>query len=152
MHTQQIQHGVAKLILLMMVAGGCGSNGTTTIPIRGEVLYNGAPLKDVPQGLVRYMPKSPEGGRQASGRIQPDGSFVLTTFKSADGVVPGDYDIVVSAYSSQPRSRQEVEASGGAGVQPRLIIPKKYTDPTTSGISDLVDSDHPGFKRIELTN
>ncbi|MEX2307995.1 MAG: hypothetical protein WD738_10405 [Pirellulales bacterium] len=152
MHTERIQHGVAVLTLLVIVFGGCGSKGTTTVPIRGEVLYNGAPLKNVPQGLVRYMPKTPESGRQASGRIQPDGSFVLTTFKQFDGVVPGDYNIVISAYSSQPASRQEVEASGGAGAQPRLIIPKKYLDPTTSGISDIVDSGHSGFKRIDLTN
>jgi hypothetical protein len=116
------------------------------------VYYKGALLKDVPQGLVRYIPKTPDSGRQASGRIQPDGTFVLTTFKSADGVVPGDYNVVVSAYSSQPASREEIEASGGNASAPRLIIPKKYIDATTSGISDTVDSAHSGFTRIELTD
>jgi hypothetical protein len=123
------------------------------IPIRGEVFYKGAPLKDVPQGLVRYLPKSSDG-RQATGRIQADGSFVLTTQTNADGVVPGEYDITVSAYTTQPElTRQQVEASGGLGVsQPRLLIPEKYTDPKTSGISDTVNDEHSGFKRIELTD
>jgi hypothetical protein len=124
------------------------------IPIRGEVLYKGAPLKDVPQGLVRYIPKTSSGAaRQASGRIQPDGSFELTTFKSADGVVPGDYNIVVSAYASGGGvlSREQTEA-GISVAGPRLIIPQKYISPTTSGLSDTVDSDHPGFKTIELSD
>jgi hypothetical protein len=136
-----------------VVAAGCGSSGPTTIPIRGEVIYNGAPLKDVPQGLVHYLPKSAEG-RQASGRLQPDGTFVLTTFKDADGVMPGEYDITVSAYTTQPNlTRAEVEARGVAGItEPRLLIPERYTQHTTSGISDKVDSDHSGFMRIELTD
>jgi hypothetical protein len=117
------------------------------------VIYKGAPLKDVPQGLVHYLPKSSEG-RQASGRLQPDGTFVLTTFKNADGVMPGEYDITVSAYTTQPNlTRAEVEARGGAGIsQPRLLIPERYTEHTTSGITDTVDSDHSGFIRIELTD
>jgi hypothetical protein len=122
------------------------------IPIRGEVQYQGAALKDVPQGLVRYIPKTPDSGRQASGRIQPDGSFELTTFKQADGVVPGEYNIVVSAYSTKAPTRQEIEAAGGAVAGPRLMIPEKYIDPAKSGLTDVVDSTHSGYKRIELTN
>ena len=144
--------GGAWCVLTALLVAGCSSHGPTTIPIRGEVLYKGAPLKNVPQGLVRYIPKTPDSGRQASGRIQSDGAFVLTTFKSADGVVPGDYNVVVSAYSSEAPSRQEMEATGGRAPGPRLIIPEKYTAPNTSGIVDTVDSDHPGFKRIELTD
>jgi hypothetical protein len=120
------------------------------VPIRGEVIYKGAPLTDVTQGLVHYLPKTSEG-RQATGRVQPDGTFVLTTFKAGDGVVPGDYDIVISAFGSEPLSREQAEASGG-GAGPKLMIPKKYADPKTSGISDTVNADHSGFKRIELTD
>jgi hypothetical protein len=145
-------HTSIGLLVVALLGTGCGSDGPVTIPIRGEVIYKGGALKDVPQGLVRYLPKGAEG-RQASGRIQPDGSFVLTTFKSADGVVPGEYDVTVSAYTTQAElTREQVEASGGRGVsQPRLLIPEKYTDPKTSGISDTVNDDHSGFKRIELS-
>jgi hypothetical protein len=143
---------LASLCFALAVAG-CGSDGPTVVPIRGEVLYQDAPLKDVPQGLVRYLPKENSQGRQASGRIQPDGSFVLTTFKGGDGVVPGEYDIVVSAYTTRPElTREQVEATRGVGLEkPRLLIPEKYTEPGTSGLTDTVNSDHSGFKRIELT-
>jgi len=142
---------LANLSCALATLAGCGSDGSTLIPIRGEVLYKGAPLRDVSRGHVIYLPKSTDA-RQASGRIQPDGSFVLTTFQNADGVTPGEYHIKVTAYATQQLSRQQVEASGGAVPGPKLLIPEKYTDPNTSPLTDTVDSDHSGFKRIELTD
>src|SRR5688572_19780140 len=126
---------LASLSFAVAALPGCDSDGPTLIPIRGEVLYKGAPLRDVSRGHVIYLPKSPDA-RQASGRIQPDGTFVLTTFKNADGVTPGEYHIKVTAYATQQLSREQVEASGGAVAGPRPLIPEKYTDPNTSPLTD----------------
>jgi hypothetical protein len=142
---------LASLSCALAALAGCGSDGPTLIPIKGEVLYKGALLRDVSRGHVMYLPKSPDA-RQASGRIQPDGTFVLTTFQNADGVTPGEYQIKVTAYATQQLSREQVEAAGGAVAGPRLLIPEKYTDPTTTPLSDIVDNNHSGFKRIELTD
>ena len=73
----------------------------------------------------------------------------MTTSKKGDGVVPGVYDITVSAYSGTSLSREQVEA-GDRASGPKLLIPSKYLEPGSSGLSDTVDSDHSGFKRIEL--
>ena len=138
--------------LAMLCAAGCGSGGPEMVPIRGEVTYKGAPLRDVTRGIVRYSPEqSGTGAREASGRIQPDGSFELTTFKKADGVVVGEYDITVSAYSSPPPSRQQTE-SGVRVAGPKLMIPERYLKANTSGLSDNVDANHSGYKKIELTD
>jgi hypothetical protein len=75
----------------------------------------------------------------------------LTTFKKADGVVVGEYDITVSAYSTPALTRAQTEA-GVRGGPPKLMIPDKYLQPSTSGLSDTVDANHPGYKKIELTN
>ena len=113
---------------------------------------NGQPMKD---GIVVYLPKDTSVARQATGRIQSDGSFVLTTFKKADGAVPGDYDIVVYAYQphpGEPKTRAEHEAVARAGgIKRGFVIPEKYVNPQTSGLSDTVNSDHSGFKRFELS-
>jgi hypothetical protein len=135
-------------LVIVLCATGCGSSGPVMVPIRGQVFYKGEPLKGVPQGLVRYLPKDSSRGRQASGRLQPDGTFVLTTFASADGVVVGDYDITVSAYSSS-LTRAQTEAGTRSGG-PKLLIPEKYTTPEASGLGDAVNSKHTGFKKIEL--
>jgi hypothetical protein len=122
------------------------------IRVRGTVLYKGAPLTNVTQGIVRYSPK--DGGsaaREATGRIQPDGSFVMTTFQKDDGVVVGEYDITVSAYSGQELSRQQTE-SGVHSAGPKLLIPERYLKPSTSELSDTVAAGHSGVKQIELTD
>jgi hypothetical protein len=143
---------MVAFVLVLPGVAGCGSSGPEMVPIQGEVLYKGAPLLSVTQGIVRYSPKQAgTAAREATGRIQPDGTFVLTTFKKADGVVVGEYDITVSAYSNPPLTREQTE-SGVKTAGPKLMIPSKYLTERTSGLSDSVDSGHSGFKKIELTN
>jgi hypothetical protein len=80
----------------------------------------------------------------------------MTTFKQGDGVVPGEYSIVVYAYEAhpgEPKTREEHEAVAKAGGLKRgFVIPEKYVDPKTSGLSDTVNREHSGFKNIELSS
>jgi hypothetical protein len=152
MNTRYLRLLIAAIGLMIQGSAGCGSNGPHMVPIRGEVTYQGLPLINVTQGIVRYSPKAPgTPAREATGRIQPDGSFVMTTFKNADGVVAGEYNITVSAYSSPVLSREQTE-SGVHAAMPKLMIPEKYLQPDASGLTDTVDSEHSGFKRLEITN
>lgn len=143
---------VVVFCLLCSGAVGCESNGPKMVHIRGMVSYKGAPLTNVTQGIVRYSPKAASSGaRESTGRIQPDGSFVMTTFQKDDGVVVGEYDITVSAYSTQMLSRQQTE-SGVHSAGPKLLIPERYLKPSTSGLSDTVAAGHSGVKQIELND
>ena len=100
-----------------------------------------------------YLPKTPQQGRQASGPVKPDGTFVMTTQKGGDGVMYGEYDIVVFGYGTDPgneaTSREAYEASIKRNRE--SAIPQKYSVRGASGLSDSVGADHSGFKRIELT-
>jgi hypothetical protein len=122
------------------------------IPIRGEASYNGHPMTD---GIVVYVPRDPTVARQATGQIAADGKFELMTFKKGDGVLPGDYDICIYAYAphpGEPKTREEHEAIAKAGGLKRgFVIPEKYVNPKTSGLSDTVNSEHSGFKKLELS-
>ena len=143
---------VLVVALALPWATGCKSSGPQMVRIRGMVSYKGAPLTNVTQGIVRYSPKqASSGGREATGRIQPDGSFVMTTFQKEDGVIEGEYDITISAYSGPALSRQQTE-SGIHSAGPKLLIPERYLKPRTSGLSDTVAAGHPGVKQIELTD
>jgi hypothetical protein len=151
MFARRIVYAGAVLFLTCIV--GCGDSGPHTIKIRGLVHYNGQPLQD---GLVVYVPKRLDDARQATGRIQRDGTFTLTTFKKGDGVVPGEYTIVLQeAYApggEQAMSRAEHEAAARSGrLKAATTIPEKYLDPKSSDLSDTVDSDHSGFKQLDLT-
>lgn len=136
----------------LLVLSGCGSDGLPNmVPIRGEVTYNGKPLN---HGRVVYLPKDPTKCRQASGPIKADGTFELTTQKGGDGAMFGDYEIVVfsrgSDNGSQAKTREEYEAAMKNSATES--IPERFMDPSTSGVTDKVDGEHTGFKKIELTD
>ena len=74
---------------VLLLAAGCGG-GQRPVKVEGVVTLDGKPL---PAATVTFVP--PEGGRPASGRSDADGSFRLTTFRSDDGAMPGDYKVIV---------------------------------------------------------
>jgi hypothetical protein len=105
----------AGLAALMLVSfWGCGSDTSpgagVMVPVKGKVTYKGMPLT---QGEVVF---EPDGGREAYGRIQPDGTFELTTFKKGDGAVRGVHRVGVSG-----------SLKGGKGA-----VPLKYKSPSSS--------------------
>jgi hypothetical protein len=112
-----------------IVCWGCGpaGHGTTPdlIPVKGKVTYKGKPLSP---GTIKFIPDG--YGREARGAIRTDGSFVLTTHKEGDGVVPGEHRVsIVSTDKSLARDRAL----------------EKYGRPNTSKITAEVDKDHTEF-------
>jgi hypothetical protein len=50
-------------------------------------------------------------------------------------------------------SREDTEGKKSRpATEVAYIVPEKYVNPETSGIADAVDSNHSGFKKIELTD
>ncbi len=124
------------------------------VPIRGEVLYKGKPLT-VGEGTVVYIPVESGEMRKATGAIQPDGSFTLTTLNPGDGAMKGKYNIVVYCYEphpGEPQTMEDRERVRRHGLERGSVIPEKYANPATTGLSDTVDDSHSGFKRIELND
>jgi hypothetical protein len=74
---------------------GCGT-GANVAPVSGIVNMDGKPL---PGGRIMFEPlASGEDklvGKPAYAEIQPDGSFVLSTFGDGDGAVVGKHHPVV---------------------------------------------------------
>ena len=82
---------------------GCGSSGapasvTTLVPVKGKVTLKGEPLTT---GTIRFEPD--DFGRAASGKLQSDGTYVLTTNKDGDGVVPGHHRVSIT--NLDPKSK-----------------------------------------------
>ena len=131
-------------VLLLLLAAGCSSKGTVT----GKITYQGKPL---PAGWVTFMPE--QGGGAFTSDIH-DGEYKVTK------VPPGPAKIAVDTPSeSGPPSQfimkmqlpAEVQPKGAPGQSPEefgklsnapkpVPIPKKYRDPSTSGLSYTVTS------------
>ena len=143
---------IAMFALLLGQTTGCTNNNPLgAIRIKGKVTYNGEPLG---QGEVLYNPVN-SSGRRAKGKIQSDGTFQLTTLETNDGAIPGEYQISILAYAPHPgEPTRTVESEQRDQIKQRIkrghIIPERYTDPETSGLTDSVNKDHSGFKEIAL--
>ncbi len=78
-------------VLGTAVALGCSKPGTApTVPARGTLLHNGRPAQ---AARIIFTPKA---GRPATGNTDDEGHFVLSTFESDDGAVPGEHTVTVS--------------------------------------------------------
>jgi hypothetical protein len=123
--------GMASAVVAVLLAPlwGCGpaGNGThaTLIPVKGKVTYKGQP---VTKGTVKFEPD--DVGRPASGKVQSDGTYVLSTYQEGDGVIAGHHLVSISGTGSQ-RGKE--------------LIPKKYTQRTTSKLTADVDAEHTEF-------
>jgi hypothetical protein len=111
---------LAALVLLVCIVTGCGSKQLKTAVVRGNVTYQG---KAVSKGTIMFMPAS---GPTASGELQADGSYALTTYQSGDGAVPGDYTVVIMSIgerSGLPEDRNPLAPA---------LVPDRFTSVATS--------------------
>ncbi|MDY0170678.1 MAG: hypothetical protein RBS80_29320 [Thermoguttaceae bacterium] len=123
----------------LCLLSGCGERRPLA-PVTGLVLYNGKPLES---GTVFFQP---EYGQPATAIIQPDGTFALQTTGEGIGAVVGRNRVRVACYEAQPVTDEQ-----GEGTLGRLLIPRKYTDYQTSGLTVEVVSGQNEPIRIELT-
>ena len=107
---------------------GCGpSQGTmpSLIPVKGKVTYKGQPLST---GTVHF---EPDGyGRVGSGKLQSDGTYVLSTVKDADGVVAGAHKVFIT----EPDKKLAKDRAF-----------RKYTQPSSSKLTAEVTPDATEF-------
>lgn len=127
----------------LSLAGCGGGNGLETAPVVGKVLINGQPLAF---GSISFRPKA---GSPATGQIQSDGSFTLTTYKSGDGAIIGPHDVLVIATESDAGSVSPSQP-GEEVVMGKSTIPQKYTSFSTSGLTAEVVADKKNEFTFEL--
>jgi len=128
----------------VMLGSGCfGQQGLETAPVTGTVTYNGKPL---PYGTVSFRPPA---GSPATGNIQPDGSFSLSTYGNGDGAIVGTHQVSVTATEAHAGTRQQADPNTEMTV-PKSMIPKKYTSFSTSELTAEVVSDGKNRFTLEL--
>jgi hypothetical protein len=132
----------SQLLVVIAIAaaccGGCGRSTLEVAPVKGKVLLDKRPLT---KGGVVTLPLA---GRGAHGVIQPDGTFELSTYGNGDGASLGPHKVAVAAY--------EGEAMGPEADRGKLLVPKHYTNPESSGLTIEVTEDGPNEPVIELSS
>lgn len=130
----KIIQGFALIALGIAAVGlpGCGGYDRKTAVVRGSVTYNG---KAVPNGTISFIPAD---GRSATGEIQPDGSYTLTTYRKGDGAILGQHKVVIVAMEDMSNRLPEAR-----NPLPPSIIPVRYTSLATSELrADVKDQEN----------
>jgi len=122
----------AAPIAAIALLSGCGASGPEMASVSGKVTYNGKPVS---RGLISFQTTAPDG-RNATGMIQPDGSYELQTENPRDGALLGNYRVSISA-----REEEEILMYiPKKPVKPKRLIPEKYENPATSNLTATVAS------------
>lgn len=134
------------ICILVSTLTGCGDGHPARSLVTGTVSYNGKPLSI---GSLVFVPV--EGGPSAQGKVARDGSYEMGTFKEDDGVIPGDYKVMIIALTSSGGSglpEDEVKANN----EPVSVIPEWYGDLEKSGLLVTVFADKPNTIDFPLTD
>src|SRR5690606_32596974 len=119
-----VSSGTLGLLLLATLGwtAGCGraAHELETSPVRGTITLDGQPVTS--GYIVVPTPK----GRMATAKIEPDGTFVFSTYGKGDGVQVGTHPVTVSEVPRDEFSSVPAEL--------RVAIPKRYQSAGTSGL------------------
>lgn len=128
---------------------GCGPDRPKTLRVRGVVTLDDAPVVNA---AVMFSPEA--GGRPAMGKTDDQGRFDLMTFETGDGALPGRHAVSVtlkevSGVTADPDGLSGEVAPGGIKV--KWLVPERYSDPNTSGLTVDVERGMPQPVEVRLT-
>lgn len=140
MQNQFLNSSSLFVIIVTLLLHGCGTSEDTRparTAISGVVTYKGSP---VAEAIVVFRPSGAEG-KTANGRTGADGVFKMGTFEGDDGVVAGEYTVMItkkeSAASSKslPEDDPNYDPDPKEPAPPKDLLPKKYSDTKTSELT-----------------
>ena len=136
---------VGACVLVSLAAGCWGRADRPPLGrVSGTVRYNGKP---VTSGSVIFTPTSQGGGGHvATGPIDSNGSYTLTTFDTGDGALIDKHVVTVEAREKSAGSPRDKD--GRITYKPaKLVVPDKYADPQKTPFRYTVEA---GSNTIDL--
>jgi hypothetical protein len=135
---------IALIALSITVIGlaSCGKADSRkpTFPVSGKVLLAGGKPAEHATVVLHPVDDSGPDAVKPRGKVNPDGSFTLTTYDGNDGAPAGNYRVTVELWL----------ASGKSDEGPKSRLPAKYAKPETSGLTATVATGPTDLKPIEL--
>lgn len=132
--------GLIAIVMICCQISACSSRsqGPKLVPVEGKVIYKGAPL---PNATVSFQP---EKGPAAVGRTNESGEFTLIT-TGKPGAVEGTHKVSVKAVEGGMSAENVAFDSPeydrmmkGQMPKEKWLIPEKFGNPLTSGITETI--------------
>lgn len=132
---------IALVAVGLVSLAGCGESLPETVEVHGQITYQGEPLET---GMVTFEPVKTDTNppiRPAKGFLESDGTYRLSTFRTNDGAMPGEYVVLVHAFN-------EVSSVDALSPAPISIIPEKYNRSDTSSLTATIPAN--GNSSLEM--
>ena len=129
---------VVGLVLFVVCIFGCGKNGPAMAPVKCRVLLDGKPLEGAAVGFIPV-----DGGPVASGLTDAEGFFELITM-NRPGAPVGKHTVTVTKTENTGINPDGTIAP--SGITTTWQTPKRYSNPSTSGLTAVVEPD--GLERV----
>src|SRR5438105_4152232 len=138
---------VSIVVTVGIVLTGCSnSSQPPTYPVTGTVTSQGKPVAGA---AITFVPTGKEG-EAASAITDAAGKYALTTWRAGDGARPGEYRVKVSKQEQTAvdpskmvknvplEEDQKYVESKKPRPPAKILVPSKYLDESTSGLSHTV--------------
>ena len=132
---------------------GCSSKSDgrpERVPVTGSITFNEKPLQNA---AIAFVPVG-SSGPPATGATDSDGSYELMTFETADGAIPGSYNVSIVATGEDPNRNpdgsQKYSEEDPRWTQPKSTIPEHYNDPIKSKLNATVSVDGENEHNFDL--
>ena len=138
---------IAWFAVALVLICGCNDGRPNRVPVSGQVLIDGQPLKC---GYIRF---SPADHRASQGYLDKDGHFTLSCFSHNDGAVIGQHKVEIRATEMVNERLMRWHAPKKYADQQTSGLTQEITGPTDNMIIDLTWGDGKPFdERYELLN
>lgn len=130
--------------LILLGLSGCGEGlkpWEKVVPASGQVTFQGQPVEGAQIILVPVSTEVPATVRPSATTVA-GGNFILGTYGSADGAPAGEYKVSAVWFKTVN--------SGGSMVRGDNVLPGKYADANTSGITVVINEEETAIPVIEL--
>jgi hypothetical protein len=114
----------------LLLLAGCGqtSRNPDVVPVTGTVTYQGQPVAE-----ANVVFQSNEHG--SFGVTDSRGRFQLQTLEPGDGAFGGEYAVIISKVQVTVPQFDEGHPQYVPPPPPKYLVPKKYSDARTAGLT-----------------
>jgi hypothetical protein len=133
-----------RLLGLTMVSIGCGEAAKPwekVVPASGQITFEGKPVEGAQITLTPVSAEFPNTVRPSATSIT-GGTFILGTYGTTDGAPAGEYKVSAVWFKTVN--------SGGSMVRGDNVLPGKYANADTSGITVVINDTETNIPTIDL--
>jgi len=144
---------ICGLLFMGTITGGCGggSGRPSLVPVTGKVLQGTEPVANAQVLLMPELAEKSEYSRPSTATTDASGSFQPMTYLPGDGLPVGKYrvGIVKSIQEGTGGREYNPEETQRYPYRVRWLLPKRYADPETSGLT--IEVTAKGMTPAEIT-